>query len=194
MNYGLRYEINGPSETPTTWSQFFDPTADTRRWERTSAESTTWITRTSGRTWVRLGHFGNGRIAVRAGYSLTFDVANFGALASPYSFVHAHTGVFTQTSLGFFNVSNSSDVAGGARRRDCRPTDPGSDATTRCIERAGDYICFNSATNGPLLVRCHYRNRTVQRFSVVKNFKTPRYHNFNFSIQRELFKNNVSDG
>jgi hypothetical protein len=28
-------------------------------------------------------------------------------------------------------------------------------------------------------------------FSVVKNFKTPRYHNFNLSIQDELFRNNV---
>ena len=31
----------------------------------------------------------------------------------------------------------------------------------------------------------------MNAFSVVNDFKTPRYHNFNLSIQDELFKNNV---
>src|SRR5260370_41299645 len=56
---------------------------------------------------------GKGKMAVRGGYSLSFDVANFGALADPYSLAHAKTGVFTQHNLGFFNDTAYSDVGNG---------------------------------------------------------------------------------
>ena len=131
--------------------------------------------------------FGNGKSALRGGYSLTYDVANFGALASPYSFSHAHAGIFTQPNLGNVSVSNFSDVA-----TKVDATYPAPDnSTDQCYDpnnRSGDYICFNALVNGPLFA---VNPPVVNAFSVVRNFKTPRYHNFNLSIQHELFRNNV---
>ncbi|MGH9497863.1 MAG: TonB-dependent receptor domain-containing protein [Terriglobales bacterium] len=133
--------------------------------------------------------FGQGKVAVRAGYSLTYDVPNFAAFASPYSFAHAHTGVFDQPNLGVFSVTNLSDVAGGGGSF-LPPNDP----STTCYNpaaKAGDYLCFNSNLHGPLFGPDPTGTPPFDAFSVINNFKTPRYHNFNVSIQDELFRNNV---
>ena len=137
--------------------------------------------------------FGNGKLAVRSGYSLSYDVANFGALASPYSFAHARTGVFTQTNLGFFNTSNSSDVGNGAGSG-LPPTMTNYVLGQGCydpVAQVGDYICFDSNTAGPLFGPNPTGTPPFNAFSVVSNFKTPRYHNFNLSVQDELFRNSV---
>jgi hypothetical protein len=186
LNFGLRYEINGTIRDKNNQEANFFP----------------------DRGFIQVGHgidgihnvdyhdfgphlgfswdvFGNGRTALRGGYSLTYDVANFGALASPYSFAHAHAGIFTQPSLGNVSVANLSDVAAGISA--VSPNDPAA----TCYDpntRSGDYICFDSAVNGPLFA---INPPTVNAFSVVNNFKTPRYHNFNFGIQHELLRNNV---
>jgi hypothetical protein len=134
--------------------------------------------------------FGKGKIALRGGYSLTYDVANFGALASPYSFSHAHAGIFTQPNLGNVSVSNLSDIA--SNKDPTNPSVPFPDNTTgQCfnpVTLVGDYICFDAGVNGPLF---SLPPPTVNAFSVVQNLRTPRYHNFNLSIQDELFRNNV---
>ncbi|MBZ5704205.1 MAG: TonB-dependent receptor [Acidobacteriia bacterium] len=194
LNYGLRYEINGTVRDTNNQEAVFDPVRGFLK-----------VGKGIGGIYnVDYGDFGphfgfawdvrgNGKMAVRAGYSLSFDVANFGALASPYSFAHARTGVFTQANLGFFNVSNLSDVAnqlgaGGPRGLGPTPNDP----TATCydpVARVGDYICFDSATNGPLYSAVPVP--PFNAFSVARDFKTPRYHNFNVSIQDELFRNNV---
>lgn len=131
--------------------------------------------------------FGNGKMALRAGYSLSYDVANFGALASPYSFAHAHAGIFTQPNLGNVSVANLADVAGGIDTNVPLPTDPAATCYNPNT-RTGDYICFDSALNGALFA---INPPQVNAFSVIRNFKTPRYNNFNVSLQSELFKDNV---
>ncbi len=192
LNYGLRYEINGTvRDTNNNEAVFIPPPG--------------------GAGLVKVGQgiggihnvdyhdfgphlgfswdiFGNGRSALRGGYSLSFDVANFGALASPYSFAHSHTGVFTQANLGFINVSNASDAGAGINL--VAPTDP----SATCYDptaHLGDYICFDQAVNGPLFGPNPAGTPPFNAFSVVQNFKTPRYHNFNLSLQNELFHNNV---
>jgi hypothetical protein len=192
LNYGLRYEINGTvRDTNNNEAVFIPPPG--------------------GAGLVKVGQgiggihhvdyhdfgphlgfswdiFGNGRSALRGGYSLSFDVANFGALASPYSFAHSHTGVFTQANLGFINVSNASDTGAGINF--FAPTDP----SATCYDptaHAGDYICFDQAVNGPLFGPNPAGTPPFNAFSVVPNFKTPRYHNVNLSLQNELFHNNV---
>jgi hypothetical protein len=189
LNFGLRYEINGTVHDKNNQeANFFPP---------------------PGPGFVQVGHgiggihnvdykdfgphvgfawdvFGNGKTAFRGGYSLTYDVANFGALASPYSFAHAHAGIFTQPSLGNISVANLADVASGIGDLPL-PNDPSS----TCYDptaRAGDYLCFDSNVNGSLFA---INPPVVNAFSVVNDFKTPRYHNFNLSVQRELFRNNV---
>ena len=188
VSYGLRYEINGTIRDTNDLEANFIP----------------------GRGLVQVGQgisgihnvdyhdfgphlgfawdiFGTGKTALRGGYSLTYDVANFGALASPYSFAHARTGVFTQANLGFFNVTNFS--SGGIP-----PTQANTVLGDGCYDptaHAGAYICFDSAVAGPLFGPNPTGTGPINAFSVVQNFKTPRYHNFNLSVQHELFRNSA---
>lgn len=190
LSYGLRYEINGTMRDKENKESIFDPL----KGFLTVGKDIGGIHRVDYKDFApHVGFawdvFGNGKMAVRGGYSLTFDVANFGAFASPYSFAHARTGVFTQANLGFFNVSNSSDVGGGSGSA-LPPTDSGASCYDP-TDRIGDYICFDSATNGPLFGADPAGIPPFNAFTVVSDFKTPRYHNFNLSVQKELFRNNV---
>ncbi len=191
LNYGLRYEINGTMRDSNNLEAVFDPTKGFLKVGTDVAAIHNVDYKDFG---PHLGFswdiFGNGKTALRGGYSLSYDVANFGAFASPYSFSHARTGVFTQQNLGFFNDSHYSDVANG--NSGVAPNDP----TSTCYNpdpavNVGDYFCFNSATNGPLYGTNPVGSPPFNAFSVVRNFKTPRYNNFNLSLQRELFRNNV---
>ncbi len=132
--------------------------------------------------------FGNGKTAVRGGYSLTYDVANSGAIAAPYSFSRARAGAFTQPFQGQFS-SNSIALSGAAS---VGPLDP----TATCIDpnnpgNGGDYACFDSATVGPVFGTSPSGTAPFNAFAVTQNFKTPRAHNYNLSVQREITTNQV---
>jgi hypothetical protein len=188
LSYGLRYEINGTVRDTNNQEAIFDPV---RGYLKVGTD-VGGIHHVDYKDFgphagVAWDVFGSGKTAFRAGYSLSFDVANFAAFASPYSFAHAHTGVFDQQNLGVFGVSNASDVGGGGGSL-LPPTDPGASCYNP-VTRVGDYICFDSATNGTLFSPTPIP--PFNAFDAVQNYKTPRYHNFNVSIQQELFKNNV---
>ena len=195
LNYGLRYEINGTLRDTNNNEAVFIPPPGGPGLVKVGQGGVGGIYNVDYHDFgPHLGFswdiFGNGRSALRGGYSLSFDVANFGALASPYSFAHSHTGVFTQQNLGFSNISNSADVGVGANAAAPEPTDPAA----TCYDPAahtGDYICFDQAVNGPLFGANPAAVPPFNAFSIVQNFKTPRYHNFNLSLQNELFHNNV---
>jgi len=188
LSYGLRYEINGTMRDTNNLEANFEPSAIATQGLVQVGQGISGIHNVDYHDFgPHLGFawdlFGNGRTALRAGYSLTYDVPNFGTLASPYEFARAHTGVFTQADLGYFNVSESGAAT-------LAPNDPGS----TCYDPStgvGDYICFDSATNGPLFGTSPAGSPPFNAFSVVNNFRTPRYHNFNLSLQNELFRNNV---
>jgi hypothetical protein len=133
--------------------------------------------------------FGSGKTALRGGYSLTYDVPNFATLASPYSFAHASAGAFTQPNLGIFSVTNNGDVGLGGGSG-LPPNNPAATCFNP-VAKAGDYLCFDSATNGPLFGPNPGGTPPFNAFSVVNNFKTPRYHNFNLSVQHQLARDNV---
>ena len=128
---------------------------------------------------------------------MTFDVANFGALAAPYGFAQARAGVFTEPNLGFFQISNASEIgAGGAGSAGTYepPSNTNYTLGQGCydpVTHVGDYICFDSAVAGPLYGADPTGVPPFNAFSVRQDFKTPRYHNFNLAIQSELFRNNV---
>jgi hypothetical protein len=194
INYGLRYEINGTMRDKNNLEANFIP-------GRGLVKVGNGI---SGIYNVDYGDFGphagfawdvrgTGKLVVRAGYSLSYDVPNFGAFAAPYSFARARAGVFTEPNLGFANISNLSDVAnGGGSLQD--PTQTNYVLGQGCYDPAahvGDYICFDSALAGPLYGANPAGTPPFNAFSVVTNFKTPHYHNFNLTVQEELFHNNV---
>ena len=129
--------------------------------------------------------FGNGKTALRGGYSLTYDAPNFATLASPYSLAGASAGAFTQPNLGLFSVS----LLGNAS---VLPNDPDASCFDFDVEPPnlpeGDYICFGQ---GPVFGPSPSGVPPFDAYSVVRDFKTPRAHNFNLSVQHELFRNNV---
>jgi hypothetical protein len=188
LNFGLRYEVNGTLRDKNNLEANFFPPPNARFVQVGKGISGAYnvdyrdLGPHVGFSW---DVWGNGKTAVRGGYSLSYDVANFGALASPYSFAHAHAGMFTQPSMGNVSVANLADVASGVGN--LPPNDPKSTCYAPNA-RAGDYICFDAKVNGTLFA---VNPPVVNAFSVVQNFKTPRYHNFNLSVQDELFRNNV---
>ena len=132
--------------------------------------------------------FGNGKTALRGGYSLSYDVANTSAIAAPYSFSRARAGAFTQPFQGQFS-SNAVAFSGAASvdvldpAATCiDPNDPGA---------GGDYACFDSATVGPIFGTSPTGSAPFNAFAVAQNFKTPRAHNYNLSVQREITNNQV---
>ena len=191
LNYGLRYEVNGTVRDTNNLEANFVP----GRGLVQVGQGIDSIHNVDYRNFgPRVGFawdiLGNGKVALRGGYSLTFDVANFASLAAPYSFARARAGVFTEPNLGFFQVANLSDVAAGTNTAYPLPTDPAATCYDP-IAGVGDYICFNSATNGPLYGSNPNPQPPFNAFSVPSDLKTPRYHNYNLSMQSELFQNNV---
>ena len=190
LDYGLRYEINGTMrDTANQEANFIVGRGLVQVGQGISGLNNVDYGDVGPHLGFSWDVFGKGKIALRGGYSLTYDVPNFGALASPYSFAHAHTGVFDQPNLGVFSVSNLSDVAGGGGSL-LPPNNPAASCYNPAT-KSGDYICFDSAVNGPLFGANPTGTPPFNAFSLVENFKTPRYHDFNLSLQDELFRNNV---
>ncbi len=129
--------------------------------------------------------FGTGKTALRGGYSLTYDVPNFGTFASPYSLAGASAGAFTQPNLGLFSVSIFGDVGLGGGS--LAPPDL-SNSCFDPVTAAGDYICFSQ---GPVFGPSPTGEPPFDAYSIVKDFKTPYAHNFSLSIQQEIARNNV---
>jgi hypothetical protein len=165
--------------------------------------------------------FGNGKTALRIGYSMAYDVANFAAISAPYSFQGARAGAFTNSNLGVFSVDATGNSCTGF-------VNPASDPNPGCqpglstlFQAFGPNTCYNPATNsgalnpatgttGPDFVCIGPQagspnpNTPFQTFGAnpagtppfnifgtVPNLKTPRIQYYSATIQHELFKNNA---
>ena len=72
--------------------------------------------------------FKNGKTVVRAGYSLNYDVANFGTLAAPQTYFNmwsgTRSGFFTQSANGIFAVSEKWNADQQYRSGRCPRSNP----------------------------------------------------------------------
>jgi outer membrane receptor protein involved in Fe transport len=119
--------------------------------------------------------FKNGKTVVRSGYSLNYDLANFGTLAAPQTYFNmwsgTRSGFFTQVSQGIFAVSISSTPSSNAALF------PGNSSCATFICMApGVNIYGQSVTPSPPY-------NVVQ---VVRNFQTPMNHAYNLTIEQAI--------
>jgi len=139
--------------------------------------------------------FGNGKTALRVGYAMAYDVANFAAISAPYAFQGARAGAFTNSDLGVFSVT----ALGG-----------GDASFPTLFQAFGPNTCYDPATNttSPAFVcigpqagspnpgtpfQTYGANPTgtppFNIFGTVPDLKTPRIQYYNATIQHQLFRN-----
>ena len=122
--------------------------------------------------------FNNGKTVVRAGYSLNYDLPNFGTIHAPQTFFNAWTGTrsgfFTQVPQGIFGVSI------GPTPDDNLPLFPGN---TLCPS----FICLAPGVNiyGPSVTPTALPS-VVQ---LIRDFQTPMNHAYNLTIEQALTRN-----
>lgn len=191
LNFGMRYEINGTMRDKDNLEAVFVPGASVPLQQ--VGHGINGIHNVDYHDFApHLGFAwdirGNGKTALRGGYSLTYDVPNFAAFADPYSFAHASTGVFTQANLNYSNVSVSSLVSDPPDQTDYLLGSGCVDPNTQ----VGQYVCFDSTRlGGPLYGSITTGTPPNNAFAIVSNFKTPRYHNISLSLQQQVARNNV---
>jgi hypothetical protein len=161
--------------------------------------------------------FGNGKTALRVGYAMAYDVANFAAISAPYNFQGARAGAFTNSNLGVFSVNALGNGCPSGQ----------FDADGKCLpglqnlfQAFGPNTCYNPAANtaspdwvcigpqpgsgvagtcaGAGTVGCfqtYGANPTgtppFNIFGTVPNLKTPRIQYYSLTLQHELFRNNA---
>jgi hypothetical protein len=125
---------------------------------------------------------GDGRTALRGGYALSYDVGNFAAVHAPYVINGARTGSFTNPSLGVYSVSLFGDLS-------VQPDDPSATCADPDSGAGGDYVCI--LPNRPIFGSSPTGQPPFNVFAVDPKLRTPYFHTYHLSLQRELFKNNV---
>src|SRR5258708_21938221 len=117
----------------------------------------------------------NGKTVVRAGYSLNYDLANFGTLAAPQTYFNmwsgTRSGFFTQSAEGIFAVSESST-----------PTDNAALFTGNTL--CASFICMAPGVN--IYGQSVNPSPPFNVVQVARNFQTPMNHAFNLTIEHEL--------
>jgi len=141
--------------------------------------------------------FGNGKTALRLGYSMAYDVANFAAISAPYTFQGARAGAFTNSDLGVFSVtaSGNSDASFPVL---FQPFGPNTCWNPAINTASPDFVCFGPQAGSP------DPNSPIQTFGAnpaatppfnifgtVPNLKTPRIQYYSATLQHELFRNNA---
>jgi Carboxypeptidase regulatory-like domain/TonB dependent receptor-like, beta-barrel/TonB-dependent Receptor Plug Domain len=124
--------------------------------------------------------FGNGKTVLRSGYSLNYDLPNFGTIHAPQTYFQmwsgARAGFFTQVAQGEFAVSiNTTPTENQAiffNNSLC--------ASFVCMAPGVDIYGASSASTPP---------PPFNPVQVVQNFKTPMNHAYNLTIERELTNN-----
>jgi hypothetical protein len=139
--------------------------------------------------------FGNGKTALRIGYSMAYDVANFAAISAPYSFQGARAGAFTNSNLGVFSVDAAANADPSVLFEAFGPNTCYNPATNTT---SPDFVCIGPQPGSPnpaTPFQTFGANPTstppFNIFGTVPDLKTPRIQYYSATIQHELFRNNA---
>jgi hypothetical protein len=123
--------------------------------------------------------FGNAKTAVRGGYTLSYDTPEIATFALPFLYYNNNAGAFLQPNLGVTQEILSTPATTPPETGACMNPTTGA---------PGDYICI---ANGPVFGANPGGTPPFPAFGIVRNLKTPRYHQFNLGVQQEFWRNNV---
>ena len=183
LTYGLRWELNTPiSEEKNLAANFIPGSGLVKVGNGISSLYNADKTDFGPRVGFAWDIFGHGKTALRGGYSLTYDVPNFATIAAPYTAAGAKAGAFTQPYQGAASSNSVSLDSVGT-------TDPLTDGCTDpATNLTPGFVCFNGV---PIFGSSPVGSPPFNAYSIVRDFKTPRAHNFNLSIQRQITENQV---
>jgi outer membrane receptor protein involved in Fe transport len=123
--------------------------------------------------------FNNGKTVLRAGYSLNYDLPNFGALHAPQTYFNAWTGTrsgfFTQVPEGIYSIDIFSTP-----QQNLALFDSGSQQNTLCSY----FICL--APNVPIYGSNPTATSPANIVQVVRNFQSPMNHAYNLTVEQAL--------
>jgi hypothetical protein len=126
--------------------------------------------------------FGNGRTVLRSGYSLNYDLPNFGSIHAPQTYFQmwsgTRAGFFTQVAQGEFAVNINITPAENQTIFSNNPLC----ASFICMAPGINIFGASSAATPP---------PPFNPVQVVRNFQSPMNHAYNLTIEHEL-TNNVS--
>jgi hypothetical protein len=135
--------------------------------------------------------FGNGKTALRIGYALTYDVANFSAISAPYTFHGARAGSFTNSDLGVFSVT----ADGGFDPTKMWEAQGPNTCYDPVNSPVADFVCIGPLPGGTTPYQTFGANPTgtppFNIFGTVSPLRTPRIHYYSATIQQQVFKENV---
>ena len=123
--------------------------------------------------------FGNGKTVLRSGYSLNYDLPNFGAIHAPQTYFQmwsgARAGFFTQVPEGIFAI-------------DITTTPPDNlltfDSGTLPNSLCRDFICMAAGVN--IYGQSATPTPPFNVVQVIRNFATPMNHAYNLTIEQQL--------
>jgi hypothetical protein len=121
--------------------------------------------------------FKNGKTVLRSGYSLNYDLPNFGTIAAPQTYFNmwsgTRSGFFTQVPQGVFSIDITTT-----------PTDNlalfGSSGTSLCQF----FVCM--APGVPIYGANPTATSAANVVQLVRNFQTPMNHAYNLTVEQQL--------
>ncbi len=127
--------------------------------------------------------FGKGRTVLRVGYSLNYDLPNFGAIHAPQTSFQmwsgARAGFFTQVPEGTFAIDITSTPNNS-------PTDNLAifNSGTKPNSLCQDFICMASGVN--IYGQSATPTPPFNVVQVIRNFQTPMNHAYNLTVEQQL--------
>jgi hypothetical protein len=192
LELGVRWDVAGAlGERDNLGSNFLpdDPKADANGFVSLSAHPLNNVDKNNfgprvGFAWDVLK---NGKTVLRAGYSLNYDLANFGTLAAPQTYFNmwsgTRSGFFTQVADGIFAVSETQTPQDNydtffSGNTLCDPNNPNNPVTFICMA-PGINIYGQSVIPSP----------PFNAIQLTQNFQSPMNHAYNITVEQQLTGN-----